>query len=217
MFLKSLNQIELEVYNEQQDTLYIHGTTAIEGNTLTLNETYYLLTEGIVPKKSLREINEIQNYKKVRFFINDYKGKLTIPFIKKLHSLIMNNIDYETAGQFRTKDNIIILGSNISSGLAATIKLYLQDLIDSNDLHPFERAILFHYKFEVIHPFTDGNGRTGREILNFMLQKEGYPRFIISKESREMYLKALEHGNKNEVIEMLQIFFELYLESSRLE
>ena len=219
-YISSLNQIELEVYTQQNENLYIHGTTAIEGNTLTLQETHYLLNEDIVPKeKSLREINEVQNYKYVKAYVEKYKGKVNLKFIRELHSLIMNNIDmrFESPGAFRRHNLVYIGGCDLSVTLANMIEIDLKDLINSyydaikNQKHPFEQAILFHYKFELIHPFSDGNGRTGREILNYLLKKEGYPQLIIPKKSREAYISALTLGNNNQNVEMIRIFTDLML------
>lgn len=221
-YLSSLNKIELEVYTQQNESLYIHGTTAIEGNTLTLRETHYLLNEEIVPKeKSLREINEVQNFKHVRAYVEKYKGKVDLKFIRELHSLIMNNIDigFESPGTFRRHNLVYIGGCDLSVTLANMIEVDLKDLITSyyasikNRNHPFEQAILFHYKFELIHPFSDGNGRTGREVLNYLLKKEGYPQLIILKESREAYISALTLGNNNQNVEMITVFNDLMLAS----
>lgn len=219
-YISSLNKIELEVYTQQNENLYIHGTTAIEGNTLTLQETHYLLNEEIVPKeKSLREINEVQNYKYVKAYVEKYKGKVNLQFIRKLHFLIMNNIDmrFENPGTFRRHNLVYIGGCDLSVTLANMIEVDLKDLINSyydaikNKKHPFEQAILFHYKFELIHPFSDGNGRTGREVLNYLLKKERYPQLIIPKESREAYISALTSGNNNQNVEMIQVFTDLML------
>jgi len=219
-YISSLNNIELEVYTQQTKNLYIHGTTAIEGNTLSLQETHYLLNEEILPKdKSLREINEVQNYKYVMAYVEQYKSKVNLQFIRKLHSLIMNNIDmrFESPGTFRRHNLVYIGGCDLSVTLANMIEVDLKDLITSyydaikNKKHPFEQAILFHYKFELIHPFSDGNGRTGREVLNYLLKKEGYPQLIIPKESREAYISALTLGNNNQNIEMMKIFNDLML------
>jgi Fic family protein len=219
-YISSLNNIELEVYTQQTKNLYIHGTTAIEGNTLSLQETHYLLNEEILPKdKSLREINEVQNYKYVMAYVEQYKGKVNLQFIRKLHSLIMNNIDmrFESPGTFRRHNLVYIGGCDLSVTLANMIEVDLKDLITSyydaikNKKHPFEQAILFHYKFELIHPFSDGNGRTGREVLNYLLKKEGYPQLIIPKESREAYISALTLGNNNQNVEMMKIFDDLML------
>lgn len=229
-YMSSLNKTEFEVYEQQQDSMYIHGTTAIEGNTLTLRETHYLINEGIVPKsKSLREINEVQNYLKVRAYSQQYKGRVTLKFVRELHSLIMDNIDLEMAGTFRKTDNVRIAGCELSVGLAATIELDLKDLINQYHenikakKHPFEQAILLHHRFEKIHPFMDGNGRTGREMLNYMLEKTGYPRLIIPKEAREAYLSAMDYGDqellgkKGQTAEMVKIFAELMLTGYELE
>jgi Fic family protein len=129
----------------------------------------------------------------------------------------MDNIDYENAGIFKKADNILIYGRDMILTPADLIEDELQELINTfyenvkNKKNPFEQAILFHYGFEKIHPFTDGNGRTGREILNFLLEKEGYPRLIIPKESRKDYLSALEHGDENQYMEMVQTFAGLML------
>ncbi len=66
--------------------------------------------------------------------------------------------------------------------------------------------ILFHYQFEIIHPFLDGNGRVGWEILNYMLAQEDYPRLLFLGERREQYLDALRHGNEERYPEMLRGF-----------
>ena len=63
-------------------------------------------------------------------------------------------------------------------------------------MHPIECAILFHQKFEEIHPFKDGNGRVGRELLRIILSKNGYPSIFIDKSTREEYLKSLDEGNQ---------------------
>lgn len=211
LYINSLNPTELEVYNEQMETMYIHGTTAIEGNTLTLHETYYLLTEGIVPRKSLREINEVQNYLNIQKFMAKYKGKINLKTIKKLHALIMNNIDFYTAGEFRKTDNVIVLDAKKGIGLALTIPYDLQDIITEYYQKPdFEHAILFHYKYEKIHPFNDGNGRTGREVLNYLLRAAGYPKIIFTKEAREKYISAFDLGDEDKIKEMIKMFVEIY-------
>jgi len=79
----------------------------------------------------------------------------------------------------------------------------------SNDkkLHPIERAALFHLKFEGIHPFVDGNGRTGRLILNLMLMQAGYPPINVKYSDRKRYYEAFDdYYRKNTVNSMLEIF-----------
>ena len=154
-----------------------------------------------------------------------HKGKVNLKFIRELHSLIMNKIDmhFESPGTFRRHNPVYIGGCDLSVTLANMIEIDLKDLITTyydaikTQKHPFEQAILFHYKFELIHPFSDGNGRTGRELLNYLLKKEGYPQLIIPKESREAYISALTLGNNSQNVEMIRIFADLMLKGYEKE
>lgn len=114
-FKSLLTTNESDVYEQNFEIQYIQGTTAIEGNTISLEETYKLLMYGISPKdKSLREINEVQNFRKVKEYREKHKGKITINFIKTLHALIMDNIDFESGGAFRRIDDIVITGCELN-------------------------------------------------------------------------------------------------------
>ena len=169
---------EFEAYEHDFELHYVHGTTFIEGNNLTLNEVGQVIDQGINPeKKTLREINEVQNYIRVKKYRDNFKGNITISFLKHLHELIMNNIDIESAGVFRRTDDIRIAGSDIIPIPSMKIKTELEDRIQNfygkiaDNFFPFEQIIFFHYQFEISHPFIDGNGRVGREILNYLLSQ----------------------------------------------
>ena len=71
--------------------------------------------------------------------------------------------------------------------------------MDKNKLHPFELACMVHSKIAWIHPFEDGNGRTARAIMNFILMEKGYPMFFIPYEKREQYYNSLELFDKGDV------------------
>jgi Fic family protein len=211
-----LTKAELGAYEEQFEVKYVHGTTAIEGNTVTLAEANDLLIYGIIPGgRSLREINEVQNFMAVKAYRDIYKGKVSLPFIRRLHSLIMRNIDEESAGRFRRIDDIGIQGVDIRLCPSLLIEEELERAISAcyerlkESYHPFEEAVMFHYKFESIHPFADGNGRVGREILNFMLASKGYPRLLITHNERADYLEALRLGNENNFKEMTAKFADI--------
>lgn len=214
---KYLTPSETEAIEQSQIVQYVQGTTAIEDNTLTHQEVHDLLVRGILPTgRSLREINEVQNYIPVKKYTESYHGRVTKQFIKKLHQLIMANIDHQSAGTFRRIDNIGIYRVGIQLTPAILIDQEIDILIKEYDqnikdgYHPFECAAMFHHGFETIHPFTDGNGRVGREVFNYMLSRSGYPKLILKREDRENYLKALRSGNREEYNQMNEIFVELY-------
>jgi fido (protein-threonine AMPylation protein) len=215
-FTELLTTSEIEVYERNFDVKYIQGTTSIEGNTLTLQQTQDLLIDGLMPKnKSLREINEVQNFKKVKTYRDKYRGKVSIDFIRTLHSLIMSNIDIQSAGTFRRTDEVWIQGCDLRLSPKELIENDLKKAIDTyyegleKGMHPFEVAVLFHHEFELIHPFTDGNGRVGREIFNYMLKKGGYPKLLFLGSDRDKYIESLRLGNEDKHSEMIQIFFDL--------
>ncbi len=209
---------ELMVYERDFEVKYISGTTKIEGNTLSDRQAMDLLVNDIVPKgKSLREINEVQNFRNVIRYRNDYRGRVTSEFIRTLHSLIMANIDHESAGSFRRMDDIGIEGYDLRVTPSILIEEELSEaLLDyerklDEGYHPFEQAILFHYRFETIHPFTDGNGRVGREVLNYMLRASKFPRLLFPGKEREIYIKALRMGNRRMYRKMVEAFSELII------
>jgi Fic family protein len=219
-FTEILTTDEKRKYEEEFEINYVQGTTAIEGNTLTLGDTRGLLYGGLLPgKKSLREINEVQNFRRVIDYRNRHRGRLSQRYIKGLHTLIMNNIDHESAGTFRRTDLIGISDCDqaltpsfeIEDELEKMIEYYYNNIVAG--AHPFEEAVLFHYHFEMIHPFTDGNGRVGRELFNYLLMrsKPPYPKLLFLGKDRAEYLQALKHGNEERYAEMVAVFVELII------
>jgi len=223
LFRELMTVNEEKEYEKNFEINYIYGTTAIEGNTLSLEEAYALYNTGKLPAgKNLREINEVQNFRKVVRYRNSYKGNVDLNFIRKLHALIMDNIDIESAGTFRRTDDIMIVGRSERVCPHPVIEEELKRAIDSyysalkEGKYPFEQAVLFHHRFEAIHPFTDGNGRVGREVLNYMLTSEGFPRLLfVGGKERERYIDSLNMGDEERYRDMIRAFAELILEQRR--
>ena len=218
IFLDFLPVHEQEIYKKQFGMRYIHGTTSIEGNTLSLQQVSDLLELQLTPHaKSKREVFEVSNFEKVLEYRNTSKGKVTLAFIKKLHELAMRETGEADPGVFRQNDNTFIIGYDFSVCPSILIEEQLQHIIDdyyakaSSNYHPFELAVLFHLHFEMIHPFSDGNGRVGREIFNYMITKEGYPPMLFLGEERERYISALKHGNAERYEDMVRILMGMYL------
>ena len=180
-------------------SLFTYDSTGIEGNTLTLLDTSFLIFEGIVPKnKSLREINETLNHKKAFDFILKYNGDITKEFILELHRLVVFNTLREELtnqiGRYRTVQ--VFIGNSIPpKPVDVPIKisrLLKWHSMNKNKLHPLVLASYFHSEFEKIHPFADGNGRVGRLLMNFILHKNNYPMINIPKKRRFKYYEVLQ-------------------------
>ena len=197
---KEFNKLDELTKKEIMDNFVIdftHNTTSIEGNTIELNEVHNLFEEGITPKnKTLREIYDLQNTKKVFEKLNT-KKKLTKGYITEIHDKLLENVDKRSG--FRTRDahvrNATFTSTPwryIQTDVAALLKWYKTN----EKMHPLALATIFHHKFEKIHPFSDGNGRTGRIIMNYLLMKNNYPPIIIRNKFRTQYLDALGEADK---------------------
>ena len=183
---------------------FAYNTASIEGNTINLEEARNLLNEGITPKdKTLREIYDLQNTEKVFFDIlnNKLKEKLSPHLITEIHDRLLENID-ERKG-YRTTD-IRVVNSNFDASPGKYVRTDMDLLLkwfneNKNKLHPLVLAIVFHHKFEKIHPFSDGNGRTGRMIINYILLKNNLPPTIIRKKFRKEYLETMREADESDL------------------
>jgi len=179
-------------------SLFAYDSTGIEGNTMTLEETSFLLFEGIVPReKSLREIHEVINHKKAFDYILNYKGDITKEFILKLYELVIINTLRQDLmsqiGKYRTVQ-VFIGGSippkpqDVPDKMGGLLRWYSSN---KKSLHPLVLASHFHAEFEKIHPFVDGNGRVGRLLINFIMRKNKLPMINIPKKRRFKYYEVL--------------------------
>jgi Fic family protein len=179
---------------------FAFNTTSIEGNTINLEQARNLLEEGLTPKnKTLREIYDLQNTEKVFFELINLKEEISHELIIKIHDNLMENIDARK-GYRRT--DMRVLRSNFDATPAPYIKTDMDLLLklyneNKTKLHPLTLAVIFHHKFEKIHPFMDGNGRTGRMLLNYILLKNNYPLLIVHKKTRTDYLEVLRKADKS--------------------
>lgn len=215
-YLKHLYPEEVEKYLSEFNIRHVHNTTAIEGNTLNLRETALILKEGIAPSgATLREIYEVENYKRVLQYVDSYRGDIDRRFILKLHMLIERNIDDEHAGSFR-RIEVGIEGSPWEPPPAIVVEEEIDELLNwygqmKGELHPVELAGIFHHRFLQIHPFVDGNGRVARELLNFILRRNGFPPVIIPVKEREEYMIWLAEADRGRVRGLLEFLSALLI------
>ena len=166
---------------------FAFNTASIEGNTISLEQARNLLNNGLTPEnKTLREIYDLQNTEKVFFQLLDIKEEVTHEFIIKVHDSLLENIDPRKG--YRTTD-VRVIKSNFDATPAPYVKTDMDLLIKWYEDH----------KFEKIHPFMDGNGRTGRMILSYILLRNDYPALIIRKKTKVSYLEALRKADKSDL------------------
>jgi len=195
-FLKLDKQTQKEVY-DNFIVSFAYNTTSIEGNTIPLKETAEILNEGITPKnRELREIYDLRNTKDTFFWILEQK-KLNKELIGETHDRLLKDVDLRLG--FRNHD-IRVLHARFKAApffmIDEEIDYLLKWLDENKETNLFALATMFHHRFEKIHPFSDGNGRTGRILFNWLLIKNNYPPLIITKKNRDEYLTALEASDK---------------------
>src|SRR3989344_6775730 len=166
---------------------FAFNTTSIEGNTITLAETERLLRENLTPKnRTVREIHDLQNTEKTFFYMLNKKHKIDPAFIISLHDQLMENLDQRKG--YRTHD-VRVLHSRFTTSPVNYIQIDMRILLDwyeknKERFHPFVTAGLFPPQIQKIHPFADGNGRTGRMLMNYMLLPKKEPPLIVRKSKR---------------------------------
>src|SRR3989344_1704422 len=206
--IKTMHEEEYLQFEQSFFTELTYNSNAIEGSSLSLEETDFVINKNIVPEgKSLREIYEAQNHVEALRFLKEYQGDLNEKLILILHSIITKNVLDRFSGAYR-KTQVRIFGSNVAFPPADKVPQLIKNLIywykkNKNKYHPFELAVLFSMKLVSIHPFVDGNGRVSRLIMNFILQKNGYPWINVYVKQREDYLKAVRKANDEDYTQIL--------------
>ncbi|HHU37636.1 MAG TPA: Fic family protein [Treponema sp.] len=209
--LRPLPKAIVQKLNEQFIIEWTYNSNAIEGNTLSLQETELVLNRGLtIGNKSLKEHFEALNHKECIEVIEKFvekKKELNIDFIKEIHSIILKNIDDYQAGVFR-RTNVRILGAVHIPPVATKIERLINEFLEwyySNKytLSIPELAAWIHYKFVCIHPFIDGNGRTSRLLMNLVLLQNSYPPAVILNVDRKKYYRVLRQADMNKPKEFL--------------
>lgn len=189
-------------------------SNAIEGNTLTLKETRVALEGITVGGKTLREHFEAINHRDAILLLEEQvqqQSQITEWLIKSLHQLVLKNIDADNAGRYRST-NVLIAGATHRPPTALQVPQLMEQFItglqqQAHSLHPVELAARAHADLVKIHPFTDGNGRTSRLLMNLILLQAGLPAAVIKVEQRLEYYSALDKahttGDHQDFIELV--------------
>lgn len=199
---RPLPKYTLQSLREKLFLEWTYNSNAIEGNTLTLQETKVVLEGITVGGKTLREHLEIINHQEAIQYVEEIvqtQESLSEWQIKNLHRLVLKGIDDAYAGVYRNQQ-VFISGAVHTPPSPVQIPEQMEKLMhwykeEAQQLHPVERGAMLHALFVGIHPFIDGNGRTSRLLLNLELMKSGYPPVIIRVENRLAYYSALDQAH----------------------
>ncbi len=205
--LRPLPKSVLERLRHQFAIELAYNSNAIEGNTLTLKETRLVIEEGITIRgKPLREHFEAINHQKAFEFIESLiknRDVINEDSIKGIHRIIMAGIDDSYAGRYRDV-NVRILGAIKSPPRFEKVPVKMEEFVRYVDENPdklneLEMAAAIHYRFVEIHPFTDGNGRCSRLLMNLFLMGRGYPVSMILKVDRKKYYECLREADAGNI------------------
>lgn len=201
-----------------------HHSTAIEGNTLTAREVDRLLDTGRAGRRRLAEYLEVRAYADAARWVYDQARPETAPWVsgrqltltevREIHRRVVEPVwlvepprsldAREGPGSFRRHD-ITRFSSGMRPPSWTEVPHLMTDWVGAacsplpERLHPIELLAQLHVGFERVHPFRDGNGRTGRLLVNLLLVRHGYPPLVVRNRQRDRYLTALGRADRGDL------------------
>ena len=196
--MRPLTQGEVERLAQEFMIEFTYNSNAIEGNTLTLKETALALEGMTIDQKPLKDHLEAVGHRDAFLYVQEIaKNEVALSeyVIKNIHALVLMNRP-EDKGQYR-RIPVRIMGAYTEPVQPYMIEPMMNELISKNEarkneMTTVERIARFHLEFEGIHPFIDGNGRTGRLLLNLELIRDGFPPINVKFTDRKRYYDAFD-------------------------
>lgn len=207
--LNKLRPLPPEAVKRLRDKFEVDMTyhsNAIEGNRLTLRETWLVLRKGMTIRgKSMNEHLEATNHAEAISLLEkmgDKKSEITEMDVLNLHAVVLDKIDPQNAGFYR-HEQVFIGGSKIKLPKWRDVPKLMQAVYSElNDkgkmVEAIKSAVKVHYNTVRVHPFVDGNGRLARLLMNLRLIRAGFPPTILRREERRAYYSALEKADKGD-------------------
>ena len=217
---RPLTEGELERLNEEFTVEFTYNSNAIEGNTLTLRETDLVLRGLTIDQKPLKDHMEAVGHKEAFDFVRELvkeKAPLTESIIKQIHYLVLAD-KKDDRGVYR-RVPVRIMGAHHEPVQPYLIEPRMEQLLldyAASDEHIVTKLARFHIEFEGIHPFIDGNGRTGRLLVNLELMKAGYPPIDIKFTDRVAYYNAFDAYHVKHDLSAMESLFAGYV-NTRLD
>lgn len=211
--MRPLNETELKRLRDEFIIENTYDSNAIEGNTLTLRETALVLEGVTIGEKPLKDHLEAIGHKEAFEYVIGLANKntpLTESVIKDIHTLVLMN-DRENKGKYRSVP-VRISGALHTPPQPYLVAPQMETLIADyaeavKSKHIIEAVAKFHLRFEGVHPFIDGNGRTGRLILNLELIKAGFLPVNIKYSDRRKYYDCFDkyYGDNHTAADMIEL------------
>ena len=192
---------------------FTYNSNAIEGNTLTLKETAMVLEGMTIDRKPLKDHLEAVGHRDAFLYMEELaqkKTKLRDTEIRNIHALVLMDRP-EDKGVYR-RIPVTIAGAFTQPVQPYLVEPKIAELLLANEerkktMHPIERIARFHLEFEGIHPFIDGNGRTGRLLMNLELIRNGYPAINVKFADRKRYYAAFDayyrDGRADDMVQLI--------------
>ena len=212
---RPLTEGELERFNEEFTVEYTYNSNAIEGNTLTLRETDLVLRGLTIDRKPLKDHMEAVGHKEAFDYVRELvkeKAPLTESIIKQIHYLVLAD-KKDDRGVYR-RVPVRIMGAHHEPVQPYMIAPKMEQLLldyTASEEHIVTKLARFHIEFEGIHPFIDGNGRTGRLLVNLELMKAGYPPIDIKFTDRVAYYDAFDKYHMKHDLSAMESLFAWYI------
>ena len=215
-----INKMDREEYTKYNEVLFSTHSCAIEGNSFSVDDTRELKEKGLgmIPAgKTLFEAFEmLDHFEAFEYVIQNAQHPLDEALLKEINKRVtLHTISYRSPeaipGEYTTTD--MAAGDTVFGDheqlIAKVPKLLVstEKAIASAAVHPMILAARFHGFYEYLHPFRDGNGRTGRLVSNYILLRSGHPLLIIPSEARQEYISALRMIRTEATDEHLVRFF----------
>ena len=189
-------ELLLVMIDEAEIPESVYNSNAIENSTLTLKETEKILLDMEVSRDvSLREVYEARNLARVTGYIRNKSRETEVnkETILLLHQMLIGGIDDNIAGRFRKKGEYVRVENYVAPAPEHVERMIESIIVEyTSDLSTYfvDKIARFHLDFENIHPFNDGNGRIGRVLICFQLQRLGFPMIIIRDREKKTYYQS---------------------------
>lgn len=217
---RPLTEGEVARLNEEFVVEYTYNSNAIEGNTLTLRETDLVLRGLTIDRKPLKDHMEAIGHKEAFDYVSELvkeNAPVSESIIKQIHYLVLSD-KKDDRGVYR-RIPVRIMGAHHEPVQPYLIQPKMEQLLldfGESKEHIITKLARFHIEFESIHPFIDGNGRTGRLLVNLELMKAGYPPIDIKFTDRVAYYNAFDEYHVKHNLSAMENLFAGYI-NARLD